>query len=380
MNKKALCILMALSMAFLLSGCWSYRGLNELTIVSGIGIDRNPDNGDYHIVYEIADLATSSEKSSVEAKLIESEGPTIFQAVRNAKKRLTSKLYFGNAQVIVVGNQLAEDEGLSAIVDWFLRNEECRETMSVVISQEKTAKEILAIKGIANSLVANEIKSITALDQKSAASTRDLELYKIYNIYNGEGICLVLPAIHCVLNDEDPAVEVNGLAVFKQKKMIGYLDPVASKFYLFAVNQVKGGILTIPSNVGRPDDVSLEVTENKTKTSYSYEDGKLKFVIKINTKVYLEEAGADVSKLDADEITRFEKITENKMIENVTGVIKKVQSEYGSDIFGFGSLIYKKEPKLWDQLSPQWDYLFKTMDIEVQSKVTIINTSSLKKK
>ncbi|MDP4110412.1 MAG: Ger(x)C family spore germination protein, partial [Bacillota bacterium] len=104
MNKrirKATCIFASAALCAFLCGCWDYHGVNEETVVFGVAIDKTK-KGDYHLSYEILDLINTSKEKGVKTKMIESEGDTIFEAVRSAKKKLANRLYFGNTLAIVI--------------------------------------------------------------------------------------------------------------------------------------------------------------------------------------------------------------------------------------------------------------------------------------
>jgi spore germination protein KC len=378
MIKKIICMVLSLALLLPLTGCWSYHGLNEITIVAGVGIDLDPSSGDYLLSCEIIDLASTGKETGVKSKIVDSRGATIFEAVRNAKKRLVNKLYWGNAQVLVIGNQLAEQGGVSAAINWFISDAECRETVSIIVSQEKTAKDILTLQGIDNSVVSFEIQKIIDDDQNTTGSIEPVPLYRVYNQLRSPGVCISLPAFHQVINNEKPTVEANGEAVFKGEKLAGYLSAEESKYYLFAKDAINGGILTLSSSEQDNQDVSLEISKNKTKTSYSYKDGRIKETIETNTDVYLDEVKLGTDLLDQREISKLETAAQKKLENDISDVIKKVQTEYDSDIFGYGNMIYKKDPVLWQQLSPKWDHLFQTAQIEVKSKINIVNTSFLK--
>lgn len=379
MNKKIVCITLCLLLVFPLVGCWNYRGLNEMSIVSGVAIDRNPLNGYFQLTFETVDLSKPIKSAGLVSKIIQTEGKTLFDAARNAKTRVQSKLYYGNMQIVVVSREIAETEGVEDIIDWFLRDSECRETMCFIISQEKTAHDILSIEGSNNSIVAEEIQKIINTDQEITSSTADVELYKIYNILRGEGLSLTLPAVHTVINDKEPATEINGIAIFKGEKLKGFLTPEQSKYLLFATDHVNGGVLTCSSTNLGPDNVSLEISENKTKQSYSYEDGKIKIKIKTDTIVFLNEMLSKLDALDKDQIAVIEKSASDALKKNMRLVIEEIQTNFKSDALGFGNMIYRKDPKLWSQLSNNWDILFPTLEVEIDSKVKIVNSAAIKK-
>ncbi|WP_312694615.1 Ger(x)C family spore germination protein, partial [Caproiciproducens sp.] len=260
-----------------------------------------------------------------------------------------------------------------------LTDAECRETVGIVVSQEKTAKDILNIDGLDNSVVAFEIKKILQEDQNDVGTIENVPLFRAFSILESPGRSIVLPAFHNTKNNDKKAVEANGEAVFKGDKMIGYLSQEDSKYYLFAVDGIHGGILTLSSTKEEVPDVSLEISKSTTKRSYSYSEGKLKVMIRINTDVYLDEIREHSDLLDENKIKEIEKKAQKMVEDRTSAVIQKVQTEYNSDIFGFGNMIYKKDLKLWKKMDPQWDKLFPSIQVEVQSKVNIVNTSFVKR-
>jgi len=147
---------------------------------------------------------------------------------------------------------------------------------------------------------------------------------------------------------------------------------------LYANDEVKGGLLIINKVKNEEDNVALEVHETKTDRSFEYKDGKIKVLLKIDTQVFLGEHINYVDSLDKEKITELEKRAEQLLIKEIGALVKKVQTEFNSDIFNFGNMIYKKDPKLWKKLEPNWDNEFRNIEVVVQPKVKIINTAFLK--
>ncbi|MNP83085.1 hypothetical protein D3C76_1819230 [compost metagenome] len=59
----------------------------------------------------------------------------------------------------------------------------------------------------------------------------------------------------------------------------------------------------------------------------------------------------------------------------VNDTIKYVKHNCGVDVFGFGTIIHGKYPKQWHSLyKDNWDELWKTININVNSKVKIKGT------
>lgn len=377
MIKQALCCLMLLCVIFS-GGCWNYRGLNEMTIVSGFAIDKNGESGELKVSFQIVDLAGNVEVEGINGKLLESSGKTLFDAGRNAKRNIIGKLYFGHTQLVVISEDIARNEDLKDTIDWMLHDAELRETLSLVISKGETAKEILNHETLVGSIVAFDISNYIQDDNKTTASTSYKQLYEVFNTIEGEGVELTLPAVSNVDNNGEYIAKIDGTAVFKGERLVGYLGPDESKYMLFATGKIEGGLLTIPASGEGKDNVTLEIYENKTKRSFSYREGKPVIKIDTETDVYLAESHIHLDALDKQQISDLEQNAAKTLAERMAQVIGKVQSEFGADIFGFGNMIYKKDHKLWHKLSPDWDMLFPQLEVVINAKINIINTASVK--
>ncbi len=359
-----------------LSGCWDYRGLDEIDIVTGIAVDKDT-SGVYRLTIEIVDTHGSAKEGDLGAKYVEAEGETLFNAIRNSKKRLINKLYGGNMQTLVISRQIAETEGVSVILEEMLRDGEPRETMSVVISQEETAKAILLAEGIDSKIISYEIHDMVEEDNRVTAATVNMPLYKAYNAIKGTGNSLTLPAVHCVQNDDETVVEGNGIALFEGDKLIGFLPSKNSIYYLFFKNEVKGGVISFP--VSRSDDsVSLEIKDCKTNVDVSVQDGQAFVALSIDIKLNVMEIKSQLSISQASQRKALEQQTAEFLQTSIAGFFKEVQNQNKIDIFGFGRQLYQKTPDLWVAIEDDWNELFQNADIQIKVDAKIQSAGVLK--
>ena len=378
MIKKAVFIVLVLLTAAMLCGCWSYRGVNEMTIIAGMAIDRDPQTGEIKLTFEAIDTNVPIKDQGIKHILIEAEGKTIFDAARNAKKRSINKLYFGHMQVIIISEEITRSENISEFLDWYLRDQECRETMYIVISQEKTAGELLNVQSIENPIISFDIQKIVENDHKNTLSIPYVELYNVFNITKAEGVSLTLPVFHIADNNGKPAVEANGAAIYKGEKMVGTLTPEESKYYLFTIGKVEGGVLNFSSKAEGGVDTALEISRNQTDRSFTYENGEFKILIRTDTDVFLNGYKHSTNDIDPKEIPALETAAQNSLKQSIQEVIKKVQAEYASDIFGFGDMIHKQDFGLWNKFKDNWEETFAKLEVDVECKINIVNTASLK--
>lgn len=377
MIRKKLYIVFLGFTTFLLTGCWDYISLNEITIVTGIAIDYAEDQKNYHLSFEIIDITQSNKDEGIRTAILESEGSTLFDAVRKAKKRSANKLYFGDSAVIILSDQIARQENLFDIIDWYLKDAEHRENLNFIISKEKKASDLLKVKSPTDYITSYVIKEIVTEDHEVTSSTAKSKAYEIYNILKEKKQELTLPAFRLTHNN-NPTIEVDGMAVFNKDKLVGYIDSQKSQYVLFASNKVNGGIFTINLDEKNKEDIALEISKSSTKTSYTYENDELSFAINIDLHVLLGEDQILRTDITTKKLNEIQKKAEKKLNEEVENIIKMVQSDFNTDIFGFSNIIYRKNPKLWNKIRKDWKNIFKTVSVKVKSDITIDNTAFIK--
>ena len=373
-------VMVCLLPALLLTGCWSYRSLSDLSIVMGIGVDQISETGGYRITTEIVDLTKSLQSSAPGSTVVVSEGATIFDGVRNAKKKLINRLYIGNIQVMVVSEELARNVGISNVVDWFMRDGECRETVSLLVAQGTSAQDLLSLEGTDQSISSLEMDRIITEDNEITSSTASTELYQVYYTLNCPGASLTLPVFRITENEGKLTFEANGMAAFIDDMLAGFISPEDSKFVLIATNKCRGGLLTLSHNNSGMPDTTLEIQNSKAKTTYTVRGEQIAFQIETETNVFLAETMAAIDVLNNDDIKALEDTAAQLLESEITRVIRMVQNDLKTDIFGFGHMIYQHDARLWEQLQPDWTSIFPTIQVEVSTKVHVKNTAFIKSK
>lgn len=355
-----------------LSGCWDYRGLNTIDIVSGIAIDKD-DEGLFLITFEIIAVNSAKKEGEISSTTMEVKGETVFEAIRNAKRKAINQLYFAHNQVLIISHQIAKEDGINTVLDTFIRVPEYRETSGVVISAEDTASELLKTEHGDAAIISFEIMEIIKKDNELSASTRYIQKYMIYEEILNQGDELTLPVFHLTRNGDEMVNETDGVAAFKGDKLVGYINPEQTKYYLIAIDEAKGGVITLISD----ETYSFEVMTSKTSLSYELIDGKFKFIVKPLIEVRLVEDSSDVKETSGEEIKVLEEALQKKVIEEMSDVIIKAQNEFESDIFGFGAAIYNKNLKLWNTVKEDWNSNFQEVDFEIKPNVVILDTDLL---
>lgn len=373
MRKRA-CLIILLVLCLALTGCWDYRGLNKIVFVSGIAVDRNPESNDYIVTFEIMDLLGNIKQEGLSAKVVESSGRTIAEAIRNANRRIIHRLYFGHSTMLILSEELALGGELEQLLDWVLRDSEMRETSGIAVSVGQPAGDLLRLVGLDQSVIANEMEQIIREDARTASLTCHVAAYEAFNMLKAEGLSLVLPIFAKAYNDGQMVVASNGTAVFKDTVMLGTLSPLESRALLFILDKVEGGLLTcsLPEN-GKY--FSLVVSKSKTKISYE-RDEKGRFTFRVNLRISTNLTHTDIPSdmLKQTIIEDYQRYAREDLKEHIESTARRVQLDYDSDIFGFGNYIRGTDYRLWETIRDDWDALFQDALIVVEPEIIILNT------
>lgn len=378
-RKTIFLILLILGNSIPLSGCWNYREINKLAVVSGAAIDKSSDGKQYLMTAEIIDLRGGAKETKIQSKRIEMEGKTLFDAARNIIKVSGKKLYWGHADVFVISEDVAR-EGILPVIDYIMRSTERRLTINILVSKEKTAKELLAQQSITTEIRAFEMDEMINSEKRSLSKVPAVDVRDFVNDLTGEGVSATLPTVGITNSDGVPTSELAGTAVFDRDKLVGFLNEEETKYLLFVKNKIKGGGIPLTGNSGDlQDGVALEIVKNKTKASPVYLNKNLTMNIDINTEVTLTELGFSHSPIDKKGREKIDRKAEETVKYNIENVIRKVQTDFAVDVFGFGNIVQREMPSVWKSIEVNWNEIFRALPVNVNVKMDIKNAGLLSK-
>ena len=363
-------ILMICIGSICLAGCWNYTEVNKQVTVAGLAIDKGEAGKKYHISVEIINVGRDG-KSQIESTILEAEGDTVFETLRDMVTVSSKKLFFGHCKILIIGEDLAK-EGLLEAIDFVFRDHETRISMNVLMSKGCRAKDILSTKGIMAPIVSYEINDLLETTQKSVGELADVHIYQLINDLETTGISSTVPALELVPVEDFMTFKFAGTGIFKQDKLVGYITPDESKILMLINNKIKHAVFRVKIDPPQNGYLAFEVYKNKTKIIPYCDNNQLHFEIKIDTCVNLGEVGLVRPNIEPEEAMRKMKEGLEKSLEDeVQQLVIKVQKELGRDIFGFGQKINQHDPKLWEQYVDIWDQAFKEVTVQVDCNVDI---------
>lgn len=370
-------LLLCCLLLLMLTGCWDYRGLDDINIVSGIAVDRIEETGELELTMELVNISSSEDSRTVDSLYITGIGKTIFDAVRNAKKKLYNQLYFGGTRMLIISSQIAKEEGILYIIDGLLRDGEPRESIIVAVSKEESAKALILTPGLDVRDVSFEMARIVELNERGDTTSSKVALYQAYNMLKSEAHQLLLPAFHLTENDGKEVVEVEGMALFRDGKLVDYTSPEETKYLLLMTTTPKGASITFPTDASGENMLSLEVQRCKNKTDFKYVDGRLFIVVDVKLDLGILELYDAGIKPDVEGLLQLRGQTEAYIKAQMESLFASVQQDPGFDIFGYGQRVYEGHNALWEQIGSEWDAVFSQAVLTANVLVEFVNTGFL---
>jgi len=363
---------------FLLTGCWNRIEVNDIAIVTAIGLDLVEDNMirltlQVAIPTKLGPTGGSSGGGKERSTFVISEkGVTVSEAYRNLQMKLSRRVFFSQSRILLIGESLAR-KGIFNIIDFYTRFQQPRMN-SFIMFTEEAASEV--IKNIPNleSVSAEETKELAKLSVGLKVYVRDF-----LNMLLTDGVEPYAPQYKLTSLEVDTENEsgkvqtINGAAVFKKDKLIGWMDETETRGILWLRNEIEGGVISIkiPKEKGG-GNISFDIIRSKTQILPHHEHGQMKITVNVTSEMSAIENASKLELFNPKVIEEIQKNIEKEIKDRIQIVVNKAQKDFQSDIFGFGQAVYREYPKAWNTFyKKNWNHEFSQVDVNINSKVYI---------
>jgi spore germination protein KC len=366
-NKALLLIAVLIFHSVVLTGCWNYKEIDEMAIAAGVAVDKNPD-GTVHITIEVVNISGDG-KTAIEPKYVESDGDTLFEAVRRAIAKEGRKIYWSHAKVVIISEELAREDILKYL-DFLFRDAEAREDTWLLISKEKTSGEILQSKGMLNPMISFQIDD-TMRSQESISRFPFVELFEFFDRLFYKQVSAILPAVQLVEQHGAKTPKIGGTAIFKHEKLIGFLNEEDTKYMLWLRDEVEGGIEVIKNVSDEKENVALEIFNSKSKITPIIQDGVLKIEVEVDLEAGIGEIMGSTDFISEPGEQKLIKAAENQLEGELKKTYVLIRDKYQADVFGFGRRVEMKMPDIWNQIKEEWEKYFIELEMDVKVNLEI---------
>ena len=171
-------------------------------------------------------------------------------------------------------------------------------------------------------------------------------------------------------DSSNTSFQLAGAALFDDDlKLRGFLNMDEDRALLWVMGVLKKQTIAVPIKDG---NASLLLTKMGSKIVPKIsKDKQIKFTVTLTGQGSLLENNSNLDLMQTNNVEFLQHVFEKQTKKQVLQTIKKVQEEYGLDIFGFGEAIHKKDPSNWKSLKNNWDETFSKADVSVNVHFTI---------
>lgn len=352
-------VILLIFLTFICTGCYNYKELNELGIVSAMGISKDGDL--YNLDIQLLNVL-DSEKSGLNKSpitVISGQGETIFEAARSMNKK-TSKVFFLADVDYVFLDQSVLNDGLDEIMDFLIRDTRLSLNFLVVTSTENKSLDILSSISHFDTNSANNLYDAVMNSEIRYGGINSLHVRELINNYYAKGKYTIFPNVYIKdtskssendsLEDSksESYVEVKNMVFFKDKEVIELTDE-ETKGVNFLRNKIKNATLTIECDGGY---FTIETLESKMKLKSKLNIDQLN--VKGNVGAEIVYYGCKDNLDNADVLKSISKKAEKEVESYITKAFNK-SKKYNYDFLGLGNYIYKNNYKYFDFENKDWN-------------------------
>ncbi len=353
--KKFVLIIITLFILLISSGCYNYKEINDMAIVSSIGIDKDNKNDKYIVSAQIMNSKESEDSEDSQITVYTKEGDTVHEALRNITLKSPRKLYGNHLSKIVLSEEVAK-EGIDNILDIFNRITEVRNEFIITIVKEDKASDVLKVLTTTESIPAEYVKLSLKIADKTSGLTYATKLDEFISLYLKKGIDPVVPVLkidkkekkgttinNITTTNPISKIVIEDLAVTNKGKLETYLKNEEVIGYNFLRNQIQKMIIPVKCD-DENNYASILILKNKTKSNAAKKDNKYIINFNINSEAIITEYNCKKDLTDEKVIKELEKDTEKKINRYIKKSLNK-QKETKGKFLGLERIIYLDYPK-----------------------------------
>lgn len=319
--KKVLIIIFCL----FISGCSNYRELNNIAVVSAIGIDYKDNEYDVSIV-----IKDNTKDGENETTLYSYSGKSLDSTLQKISLIASKTLYFIDLDVLVISTNAAEK--LDSIMDYLSR--ENNVGINFYILCDDNFKDSVRFMQDNKESYGDYVKGILQDDYNNVVRIKYTPfLQKYLSPYYD----VIIP--YAYFSDNNYLIDK--ALIFKEKSITELIDFSDIQIYNILKNNNMSYLFS-----ASVDDKAFTFKAMKVKSKISYDDG---FIIKLDVNGILDEM-EDIDLNDKVVVNKIIKVTEEKIKDEAKAFLDKLVIN-DSDVLGFKKIYYNKKRCKLDNIS-----------------------------
>lgn len=402
----AVIMIIVIFLSVFLSGCWNRREPEFMAIVLTVAFDYDDERDLYYVIAQIANplaMDPAGGGASGEQRAfwtVSAYGHTPYQATRNLTEGSSRELFWGHTRIILFSENMAR-RGLKEVFDMIERERQFRLIARPAVVEGDIRKLMEAEFPLEETGASGlDRQMITIQFEQSVFHTQFLsELYSTLEI---PGFEMFMGKIEVQTDEEGegeenegngegeedggngdggvesvgtmPPAKLGGGALFKEDRMVGWATVHQVEGWLYAQGRGHRFQVFFECPVHEGSYISVEIFDVSARM-YSAGSGR-------NVRIKLEISARGRLRSfhlhhDLDHDSDFTRSMRRRSAQAVRNRIKDMidlSQELETDVLGFGNLIYRKDPKLWDEIGDDWDEIYPELEVDIEVEFNLART------
>lgn len=408
MLKRQLKMFLALLLLMCTSGCYGYHEVDESALVIAVGFDKGREN----VVTVTAMIAVprniaggggvsaggggGGEESAL---IVSMDAPTFLSSLEMLNAFVDRRADMTHNRAIIISRDLAQDEGIERYLNSLVRFPQFRRHTHIMVSEGSARNFIKEIKPV---LEANPAKYIELLMRTESFTefVPPSTVFDFYNDFRSFAVCPIMALVGLEREESGPPdpspkskgsytagqlpaegggkPEIMGAAVFRGGRMAGTINGNEVGFTKMVRGDLQRTVLSVKDPLHHDKFVVFEITPQKFPEISVDLEGERPY---IEARVFLEGTMIAIQsgeRYERPELTPvIQQAVEDQLTLETREFVRKMQHEFGTDVFGFGKVVRKKFltwPE-WEEYG--WLERFPEADIEVSYEFRMRRTGLL---
>lgn len=374
------------------TSCWSSKEIEDLSLYTGMALDIGELTATEKVLQEQGATYSKQNKLTATVQLVPvnsvggmenqandpgtpylnvaGTGDSVLEIFRQFSIRRDRPIIGHHLKVIVVSTELLKQQKMSQLMDFLLRDNDIRPSTMVFLSQGRAAETLVSkqkneipsfhISG----MIRNQIRTSKVLNpvilSKLDALIHSKRSYALQNLVKA--------------NDE---LEFSGAGIINGDTghWVGALNQQDTECISWLTNEGDSG--TIKTYDWNNEPMTYELKAMKSKVNIKKDGDALAFEVKITTEGRLIETwDVEKSPPDLQHSKKAEELFKKRLEQMMQSLIQKLQSEYKTDVAGFGNRLSIQEPAMWNKVKDHWDDVFSRTPIHISVELKITDFGS----
>lgn len=375
-----------LTLLIFLSGCFGKVEIDELSIVSAIGVDKSEEG--FKITTQVIRSKTISGfqqgVNSANIMIYSKEAESVNEALRKMDVFHRNKVFLGHFQLLVFGEDFAK-EGCQEAIEFFFESPQTRQRFFIAVVKEGTAEDLLKIQTPMLDTPAGEINSTIENNAQYYGTSIITYADEAYSAPASDEFEIGITGLK-ILGDPDEGaknealessdiktkIAVCGIALFREDKLVGWFNAEESIGYNRILGRLKSTVHTTRFEDG--SITSIETISGKLKKKVEIVDNIPH--ITYNYTVMGVVPSVSTHRLITKEEVVFLQNDSQKTIKETMEKAYQKTMELNVDAFHFGKLINDHYPKYWKLIKDDFESMLSKIKVTINVEVIIVNQSN----